>query len=131
MGLKVRAPQAPNTTNEVKTKGHIAIHYIQGLGESIKKICSRYGIQTYFKGNSTIKNPLVSPKDKDPMANKSGDIYWFEFGDLTCDDEYIGEISRSFGERFKEHLKEPSPMHHHSISKGHPTTQCNFKIIGR
>ena len=44
------------TTNEVKTKGHIVIPYTQGLGESIKKICSRYGIQADFKGNSSIKN---------------------------------------------------------------------------
>ena len=65
------------------------------------------------------------------MANKSGAIYWFQCGDLTYDDEYIGETSRTFGERFKEHLKEPSPIHHHSINTGHPTTQHNFQIIGR
>ena len=65
------------TTNEVKTKGHIVIPYTKGLCKSIKKICSRYGLHIHFKGNSTIKNLLVSPKDKDPMANKSGAIYWF------------------------------------------------------
>ena len=58
------------TTNEVKTKGHIVIPYTQGLWENIKKICSRYGIQIHFKGNSTIKNLLVFPMDKDPMENK-------------------------------------------------------------
>ena len=79
------------TTNEVKTKGHIVIPYTQDLGKSIKKICSRYGIRTHFKGKSTIKNLLVSPNYKDPMANKSGAIFWFQCGDLTCDDEYIGE----------------------------------------
>ena len=31
-------------TKEVKTKGHIVIPYTQGLCESIKKICGRYGI---------------------------------------------------------------------------------------
>ena len=82
---------AQTTANEVKTKDHIVISYTQGLCKSIKKICSRYGIQTHFKGNSTIKNLMVSPKDKDPMANKSGAIYWFQCGNLTCDDEYIGE----------------------------------------
>ena len=65
------------------------------------------------------------------MANKSGAIYWFQCGDLTCDDEYVGETSRTFGERFKEHLKEPSPIQPHSISTCHPTTQNNFQIIGR
>ena len=95
-------------TNEVKTNGHIEIPFTQGLWKSIKKISGRYGIQTYFKGNSTIKNLLVSPRDKDPMINKSGDIYWFQCGDLTCNDECLGETSRTFGERFKEHLKELS-----------------------
>ena len=98
---------AQAVTNEVKTKGHIVIPYTQGLRESIKKICGRYGIQTHFKGGSTIKNLLVSPKDKDPMVNQSGAIYWYQCGDLGCDDEYIGETSRTFGERYKEHLKEP------------------------
>ena len=132
MWLTVRALQAPNpTTNKVKTKGHIVIPYTQDLCKGIKRICRRYGIQTNFKGNSTIKNLLVSPKDKDPMANKNGAIYWFQCGHLTCDDEYIGETSRIFGERFKEHLKEPSPVHNHSISTDHPTPLDNFQIIGR
>ena len=119
------------TNNEVQTKGHIVIPYTQGLCESIKKICSRYGIQTQFKDNSTIINLVVLPKDKDPMPNKSGAIYWFQCEDLTCNDEYIGETSTTFGERLKEHLKEPLPIHNHSINTDHPTTQDNFQIIGR
>ena len=78
-------------TSEVKTKGHIVIPYTQGLYKSIKKICGRYSIQTHFKGNSTIKNLLVSTRDKDPMVNKSGPIYWFQCSDLTCNVECIGE----------------------------------------
>ena len=88
---------AQPATNEAKNKGHIVIPYTQGLCESIKKICGRYGIQTYFKGGRTIKSLLVSPKDKDPMVNQSGAIYWYQWGDLTCDDEYIGETSKTFG----------------------------------
>ena len=118
-------------TNEVKTKDHTIISYTQGLCKSITKISGRYGEQTHFKGNSTIKNLLVSPRDKDSMVNKSAAMYWFQCSDLTCNDEYIGEISRTFGERFKEHLKEPSPLHHHSNNTGHPTTKQNFQIIVR
>ena len=121
---------AQPTIIQVKTRGHIVIPYAQGLCKGITKICGRYGIQTHFKDNNTIKNLLVSPKDKYPMANKSGVIYWFQCGALTCDGEYIGETSRTFGERFKEHLKDPSPIHHHSSNTGHPTTQHNFQIIG-
>ena len=115
----------------VQSKGHIVIPYTQGLCESIKKICGRYGIQTHFKAGRTIKNLLVSPKDKDPMVNQSGAIYWYQCGDLGCDDEYIGETSRTFGERYKEHLKAPSAIHHHSIQTGHTINQNNFQMIGR
>ena len=118
---------AQPATSEVKNKGHIVIPYIQGLCESIKKICGRYGIPTHFKGGRPIKNLLVSPKDKDLMVNQSGAIYWY----LGCDEEYIGETSRTFGERYKEHLKAPSAILHHSSQTGHPTNHNNFQIIGR
>ena len=65
------------------------------------------------------------------MENKSGAIYWFQCGDLVWDEEYIAESSRTFGERFKEQLKEPSPVHNHSHNTGHTITQDNFQIIGR
>ena len=106
---------AQSANHDVQNKGHIVIPYTQGLCESIKKICGRYGIQTHFKGGRTIKNLLVSPKDKDPMVNQRDAIYWYQCGDLGCDDEYIGETSRTFGERYKEHLKVPlcySPPQH-------------------
>ena len=74
---------AQPATKDVKTKGHIVIPCTQGLCECIKKICSRYGIQTHFKGSNTIKNVLVSPRDKDPMVNQSGAIYWFQCVDLS------------------------------------------------
>ena len=116
---------------EVKTKSHIVIPYTQGLCESIKKICGRYGIQTYFKGSNTIRNLLVSPKDKDPMVNQSWAIYCFQCGDLSCDDEHIGKTSKTFGERYKEHLKDPSPIHQYSNHTGHSTSPNTFQIIGR
>ena len=65
------------------------------------------------------------------MVSKSGAIYWFQCSDLSCDDEYIGETPKTFGERFKEHLKDLSPIHHHSNHTGNPTSQNNFQIIGR
>ena len=114
---------AQTKANKVKMKGHIVIPYTQGLCESIKNISGRYGIQTHFKGGSTIKNLLVSPKDKDPMVNQRGAMYWYQCGDLGCDDEYIGETSGTFGERYKEHLKPPSAIHQHNSQTGHPTNQ--------
>ena len=50
---------------------------------------------------------------------------------MECDEKYIGETARTFGERFKEHLKAPSPIHDHSNTTGHTTTLDNFSIVGR
>ena len=41
------------------------------------------------------------------------------------------EIAKTFGEIYKEHLKEPSPIHGHSLPSGHCTTPDNFTIMGR
>ena len=49
----------------------------------------------------------MAAKDQDPMKSRSGVIYRFKCHRVECDDEYIGESSRTFGERFKEHLKAP------------------------
>ena len=65
------------------------------------------------------------------MVSQSDAIYWYQCEDLTCDDEFIGETSRTFGKRYKEHLKDPSPIHHHNNQTNYPINQNNFKIIGR
>ena len=77
------------------------------------------------------QEPPGLPKDKDPMVSQSDAIYWYQCGDPACDNEYIGETSRTFGERYKEHLKDPSPIHHHNNQTNHPINHINFKIIGR
>ena len=83
-----KAPATPVVTlqgdpNRKHSKGHIVSPYTQGFGESIKMTCSKYGIQTHFKGIKTIKQILVKPKDKDPMDKKSGVIYYYQCGELT------------------------------------------------
>ena len=62
--------------------------------------------------------------------DKKSIIYWHQC-ELTCDEEYIGETSRTFGERVREHLENISSIHTHSIQTGHSTTPDNFNIIGR
>ena len=132
MGLTAMVLQAPSPL-PMKSKPSITLSYHtpRVSAKELKRSVEGMGMQTHFKGNSTIKNLLVSPKVKDPMVNKSGAIYWSQCGDLTCDGEYIGETSRTFAERFKEHLKDPSSIHHHSSNTGHPITQQNIQIIGR
>ena len=88
-------------------KSYMVVPYYSGLSESIKNIGSKFGVQVYFKGGTTIKNLLMSPKDKDPIQKQSGVIYRYQCDRVGCDEEHIGESSRTFGERFKEHLKPP------------------------
>ena len=111
-----------NNSNN-KASGYIVILYVQRLFKSIIDIYRKYGINTYFKANRTIKNILVSPKDKDPIQQKSGIIYWYKCIKVDCHDEYIGKSGRTFGVRYKENLKstftntrppgQPWPPHHY------------------
>ena len=73
----------------------------------------------------------MKPKDQDPKDNRSGIIYSYQSNHLNCDEEYIGETSRTLGERRKEHLKQPSPIHGHIQQTGHNITEDSFSIIGR
>ena len=77
------------------------------------------------------RNLLMNPKDKDPMMKKSGVIYSYKCGRVECEDEYIGESSRTFGERFKENQKTPTPIFDHFNITGHNISIEIFNIVGR
>ena len=74
---------------------------------------------------------LVKPKDKDPKGKESSVIYCYQCAAIDCGEEYIGKTIRTLGERYKEHLREPSPIQAHSNLTGHQLSQDNFSIIGR
>ena len=136
MKIKNSTPRTvKNTNRDTRTKtfikSSITVPYNKGLSESFKNICKRYGIQVHFKSRKTLKDELVAPKDKDHITKKSGIIYRFKCDRLECDEEYIGETTRTCGERFKEHLKAPSPIYNHSNTTGHTTSLGKFSTFGR
>ena len=51
--------------------------------------------------------------DKDTIIQKSGVIYRYNSARVECDEEYIAESTRTFGERIKEHFKASSPIYDH------------------
>ena len=122
---------ANRTSTNNQKSSYIVVLYCSGLSESIKNIGRKFGVQVYFKGGTTIKNLLMTPKDKDPIQKQSGVIYTYQCDRVDCDEEYIGESSRTFGARFKKHLKPPSPIDDHSNITGHNVTINNFNIGGR
>ena len=73
----------------------------------------------------------MAPEDKDPIMKKSGVIYRYRCNRVYCDEEYIGESSRVFGERFKEYQKAPFPIFDHTNTTHHNINIENFSIVGR
>ena len=65
------------------------------------------------------------------LSKKSGAIYRYKCDGLECDEEHIGESSRTFGDRFKEHQKAPSLIYDYFNTTGHNVTIDNFSIVGR
>ena len=128
---KKQKNSAKDSSSSLTQKPYMVVPYYKGVSESLKKICGKHGVQVYFKGGHTIKSLLMTPKDQDPILKKSGVIYRYKCGRVDCNEEYIGESSRSFGERFKEHQKAPSPIYDHSNITGHQVTIENFNIVGR
>ena len=104
---------------------------MKGLSETCKNICRRHGIDLHFKGNNTIRQLLVHPKDKEDILKKSGVIYRYKCDRVDCGEEYIGESGRTFAERFREHLKSLSPIYDHYKNTGHEVSLDNFSIVGR
>ena len=72
---------------------------------------------------------MVNPKDKDHKSKQTGVIYQYQCPHTQCSSSYIGESGRSLGDRVKEHLKAPSPIHLHSATTGHPLDPNQFNII--
>ena len=57
--------------NKKNNNIHMVVPYTGGLTESFKNICNKLGIQVHFKGGNTVKNLLVAPRDRDPIAQES------------------------------------------------------------
>ena len=117
-------------TNNTK-KSYIVVPYMKGLGETCRNICRRYGVEVYFRGGSTIRDLPVHPKDKDTIHKKSEVIYKYRCGRVDGEEEYIGESGRTFGERYREHMRAPSPIMDHQNTTGHEVSLDNFTIVGR
>ena len=105
-----------NSGTNNSQKPFMVIPYYKGISESIKKTCRKHGVQVYFNGGNIIKKLLVAPKDQETIQKKSGVIYKYKCDRVECDEEYIVESSRTFGERFKEHLKAPSPVYEYILT---------------
>ena len=112
------------------TKEIILRYHIQKAWVKVSKMCKKHGIQVYFTEVNHQRPPGCTQRQR--SYNQKGDIiYRFKCDRVECNEEYIGESSRTFGERFKEHHKSPFPKYDHFNTTGHTTRLENFRIVGR
>ena len=120
-----------NKTGSSNNKPYIVVPHVKGLSESWKNICGKHGIEMHFRGGTTIGDLLVNLKDRGTILQKSGMIYKYKCGRVNCNKEYIGQSGRTFAERFREHMKAPSPIHDHYNTTDNDISMDNFSIVGR
>ena len=114
--------------------------YIKGVSEALKRTYGAYGIRVAFKPTQTLRQLLVSPKDKTEKKDTAGPIYYIRCQGQTqrgqCTESYIGETERSLKTRFLEHRRPSSTssevsQHIHIESPDHHVELEEVKILDR
>ena len=76
------------------------------------------------------QKPPCSHQEQRHHHTESRVIYRYKCDRLECDEEYIGDFAKTFGERLKENVRTPFSICHHDIT-GHQTGVENISIVGR
>ena len=145
---KVRKPKAtPNTTKQStisragtqRRKKAVVLPYMQGLSEALRSKFATYQIPVYFKPQNTLRQILVSPKDKTDKGDICGPVYQIKCEGSEqdyCDHSYIGETERTLRARFSEHRRPSTTTsevsnHIHRESPGHQVDLNKVKVLSR
>ena len=89
-----------------------------------------WGSKYISKGLTPLK-PFSWSLRQGQQTLKNGIIYRFKCPHINCPGEYIGESGGTLRDRFKEHLKDPSLINHHSQSTGHTVSPECFTVVDR
>jgi len=118
----------------------VVLPYIKGTSEAFRRIFGIYGIRVCFKPMRTLRQLLVSPKDKTEKKDTVGPVYCTPCQGKTmrgqCSESYIGETERSLKTRFLEHRRPSSTssevsQHIHIESPGHTVDLDAVQILDR
>ena len=106
--IKSRTP----TDIATQTKGQVVLPYVKGTSEALpwlRRIFNNHGIRACFKPTKTLRQLLVSPKDKTEKKDVVGPVYLIPCQGQTtrgqCPESYIGETERLLNIRFNEHKR--------------------------
>ena len=123
-----------------QNKGFVVLPYIKGTSEALKRTFQKYGVKVVFKPTQTLRQYLVSPKDKTDKKDITGAVYHIPCQGITtrgqCKETYIGETERNVKTRFNEHRRPSSTksevsQHIHIESPGHTVDFDKVKILDR
>ena len=93
----------------------------------MRRVFGNYGIPTYFKPTSTLRQLLVKPKDPVNKENVVEPVYKIKWEE--CDAVYVGETERSLKVRLSEHQWPSSTISEVSkhIHVDHPQHSVQFE----
>ena len=139
---KPKTHKTSNVGDKRPNKGHVVLPYIKGTSEAIRRTFSNYGVSVFFKPTRTLRQILVSPKDKTDKKDITGPVYYIPCQGKTvtgtgqCKEAYIGETERSLKTRFNEHRRPSSTAsevsnHIHIESPGHSVDLDKVRILDR
>ena len=120
--LKPRPPRQPVDNPRPAGSSHVRVTlpYVEGVGEKVKRLLMKQGVQVSLRPPSSLRSMLIHPKDKISNERKSDVVYKVQCGVTGCDDFYIGETQQTLKARMKQHTKDTnSGVHQHMQEKHH------------
>ena len=87
-------------TGETNVSRSIGSHHrhVEGMSETVWRVCKDYNIRIAFKSAHTMRQFLVKEKDAVPGEKRPGVVYEIPYGMM-----YEGQTGRSLVTRVKEH----------------------------
>ena len=107
----------------------MVILYVQGQVEVSSTHAVSLGFKHILEATGSSNEYFLNPRTR-TLRKRKVELSCYQYATIDWGEEYIG-TSRTLGERYKEHLREPSPIQVHSHLTGHQPSQDNFSIIGR
>ena len=103
MRTTIERAKSTSSTYQCRTDSNLvaSIPYFKSSASSLKKSLARYDISTSFHSNINLRSLLSHTKSANPPCNVKNVIYKIPCGD--CSQFYIGQTSRPFIKRIKEH----------------------------
>ena len=112
----------------------ITLPYVRGLSEAVCRVLAPLGLKVSFRPNTTLKQLLVRPKDRNPTEELAGVVY--QVPCANCPASYVGQTGRCLGKRMKEHRKAVEPgdctnsaLAEHAWSHHHPVDWDKVRVL--